>query len=90
MEKAKKEEEEIREKKRLHEEKEKELQKIREKQEKVKDKQAELDSLRAKRAFEENERKILKKEKEDILLKKKLYEDLFIANEKQKKIENFN
>ena len=85
MEKAKKEEEEMREKKRIQEEKEKELQKLREKQEKAKDKQSELDALRAKRAFEENERILRQKEKEEILLKKKLYNELIIANEKQKK-----
>ena len=57
MEKAKKEEEEIAEKKRLQAQRERETQKMREKQEKFADKQALLDELRAKRAYEEAERK---------------------------------
>ena len=62
MDKAKKEEEEIAEKKRLQAQKERETQKMREKQEKFADKQALLDELRAKRAFEEAERKAREKE----------------------------
>lgn len=84
MDKAKKEEEELAEKKRIREEKEKELQKLREKQEKAQDKQAELDALRAKRAYEDNERKMRQKEKIELLIRQKKIEDLLIANKKQK------
>ena len=66
IEKAKKEEELIKEKKRLLIKKELELAKIRDKQLKLSDNKEELDSLRAKRTFEENERKIRKKEKRTI------------------------
>ena len=62
IEKARKEEEELREKKRIQEEKEKEVQKLREKQERAQDKQAELDAMRAKRAYEEAERQARIKE----------------------------
>ena len=64
LEKAKKEEDEIKEKKRIRDEKEREVQKLREKQEKAQDKRAELDAIRAKRAMEENEIKERLKEKE--------------------------
>ena len=57
MERAKKEEEELLQKKLLQIQKEKETQKLREKQEQISDKQALLDELRAKRAFEDNEKK---------------------------------
>ena len=62
IEKAKKEEEELAERKRIRDEKEKETQRLREKQERAQDKQAELDAIRAKRAFEEAERKAREKE----------------------------
>ena len=57
MERDKKEEEELLQKKLLQIQKEKETQKLREKQEQISDKQALLDELRAKRAFEDNEKK---------------------------------
>ena len=63
MEKAKKEEEEIAEQKRIQAARERETQKLREKQEKFADKQALLDELRAKRAFEEAEKKERQKRK---------------------------
>ena len=46
-------------------EKEKELAKLRAKQERALDKQAELDALMAKRAFEDNERKLVKKKEKN-------------------------
>lgn len=62
MERARKEEEELAEKKRLQEEKEMETKKLREKQEKAKDKASELDSIRARRAYEEAERNARQRE----------------------------
>lgn len=64
--KAKREEEEIAEKKRIQDEKEKEVQKIRDRQEKANDKQAELDYIRAKRAFEQAERNARDKARREI------------------------
>ena len=84
MEKAKKEEEELKEKKRLQEEKEKEVQKLREKQERAADKMTELDALRAKRAAEEAEREARIKEKLEIIKKKKILDELLQSNNKQK------
>ena len=84
MEKAKKEEEELKEKKRLQEEKEKEVQKLREKQEKAADKMAELDALRAKRADEAAAREDRKREKDVIIKKRKIMEELLESNNKQK------
>ena len=76
MEKAKKEEEELKEKKRMQEEKEKEVQKLREKQEKAQDKMAELDAIRAKRAYEAGEREARLKEKNELIKKKKIMDEL--------------
>ena len=84
MEKARKEEEELKERRRIQEEKEREVQKLREKQEKAIDKQAELDALRAKRAYEQSEREARIKEKNEQMLKKKKLEELIASNEKQR------
>ena len=84
MEKAKKEEEELKEKKRIQEEKEKEIQKMREKQEKAQDKMAELDALRAKRAYEAGEREARLKEKNELINKKKIMDELIANNNRQK------
>ena len=69
IDKGKKEEEELAEKRRLQDEKEKETQKLREKQEKAKDQQSVMDAIRAKRAFEESERNAREKEKREILIR---------------------
>ena len=84
MEKAKKEEEELKEKRRIQEEKEREVQKLREKQEKAQDKMAELDALRAKRAYEAGEREERLKEKNELIKKKKIMEELLQSNNRQK------
>ena len=84
MQKAKLEEEKLKEKKRLQEEKEKEVQKLREKQEKAADKMSELDALRAKRAAEEAEREARIKEKNEMIKKRKILEELIQSNNKQK------
>ena len=84
MEKAKKEEEELKEKRRIQEEKEREVQKLREKQEKAQDKMAELDALRAKRAYEAGEREARLKEKNELIKKKKIMEELLQSNNRQK------
>ncbi len=84
MDKAKREEEELKEKKKLQEEKEKEVQKLREKQEKAQDKMAELDALRAKRAYEAGEREARLKEKNELIKKKKIMEELLQSNNRQK------
>ena len=84
MEKAKKEEEELKEKRRLQEEKEKEVQKLRERQEKAQDKMAELDALRARRADEAGAREARLKEKNELMHKKKIMEELFQSNNRQK------
>ena len=81
--KAKKEEEIFQEKKRLEIKKELELSKIRDKQLKINDNKDELDSLRAKRTFEENERKIRKKELDDMINKKKKINELIRDNKRQ-------
>ena len=54
IEKAKKEEDELKEKKRIREEKERETQRLREKQEKANDKLAEMAIIKAKKAYEQN------------------------------------
>ena len=84
MDKAKREEEELKEKKRLQEEKEKEVQKLREKQERAADKIAELDALRAKRAAEEGERENRIKEKNEMIKKKQILAELIKSNNNQK------
>ena len=84
MEKAKKEEEELKEKRRLQEEKEKEVQKLRERQERAQDKMAELDALRARRADEAGAREARLKEKNELMQKKKIMEELFQSNNRQK------
>ena len=84
MERAKKEEEEIAEQKRIQAAREKETQKLREKQEKFADKQALLDELRAKRAFEEAEKKEREKERQEMLKLEKQKKELIEGNEKQK------
>ena len=71
IEKAKKEEDELKEKKRIREEKERETQRLREKQEKANDKLAEMAIIKAKKAYEQNEREIRQKEKREKLLRKK-------------------
>ena len=84
MQKAKLEEEKLKEKKRIQEEKEKEVQKLREKQEKAADKMSELDALRAKRAAEEAEREARIKEKNEMIKKRKILEELIQSNNRQK------
>ena len=84
MEKAKKEEEELAEQKRIQAAREKETQKLREKQEKFADKQALLDELRAKRAFEEAEKRDREKERQEMLKLEKQKKELIEGNEKQK------
>ena len=84
MEKAKKEEEELAEHKRVQAMRERETQKLREKQEKFADKQALLDELRAKRAFEEAEKKERQKEIEELMKLEKQKKELIEGNEKQK------
>ena len=85
LEKARKEEEEIKEKKRLRDEKEREIQKLREKQEKANDKLAEMAAIQAKRAYEQNEREIKLKEKNEQLIRQKKIEELKEINERQRK-----
>ena len=85
IEKAKREEEYLKEKKRIALQKEKEIQALREKQEKAQDKQAELDAIRAKRVYEETERKAKLKEKEEELLKAKKMKEC-IEEKKHRKI----
>ena len=85
LEKARKEEEEIKEKKRLRDEKEREIQKLREKQEKANDKLAEMAAIQAKRAYEQNEREIKLKEKNEQMIRQKKIEELKEINERQRK-----
>ena len=73
------------EKKRLEIKKELELSKLRDKQLKINDNKEELDSLRAKRTFEENERKIRKKEMDDMINKQKKINELIWDNKRQNK-----
>ena len=47
-------------------------------QERANDRQAELDALRAKRAMEQNERNARNKEKQEILQKQKMTEELLV------------
>lgn len=84
MEKAKQEEEALREKQRIQKEREMETQKLREKQERATDKQAALDELRAKRAFEEAEKKAREKEEEEKLKLIRQREEIIAENEKAK------
>jgi len=84
MEKAKKEEEELAEQKRIQAARERETQKLREKQEKFADKQALLDELRAKRAFEEAEKKEREKERQEMLKLERQRKELIEGNEIQK------
>ena len=85
IEKAKKEEDEIKEKKRIRDEKEREVQKLREKQEKANDKLAEMAAIQAKRAYEQNEREIKLKEKTEQMIRQKKIEELKEINERQRK-----
>ena len=82
LEKAKKEEDEIKEKKRIRDEKERETQKLREKQEKANDKLAEMAAIKAKRAYDQNEREIKLKEKNEQIIRQKKIEELKEINEK--------
>ena len=86
IEKARREEEYIKEKKRIALEKEKEIQLLREKQKKVQDKQAELDGIRAQRAYAEAEKKAKLKEKEEEILKQKKLRECIEENEIHKKV----
>ena len=86
IEKAKREEEYLKEKKRIALQKEKEIQALREKQEKAQDKQAELDAIRAKRVYEETERKAKLKEKEEEELRAKKMKECIEENEKHRRI----
>ena len=85
MEKAKKEEEELAEQKRIQAARERETQKLREKQEKFADKQPLLDELRAKRAFEEAEKKEREKERQEMLKLERQKKELIEGNELQKR-----
>ena len=76
MEKAKKEEDELREKKRIRDEKERETQRLREKQEKANDKLAEMAAIKAKRAYDQSEREIKLKEKNEQIIRQKKIEEL--------------
>ena len=82
LEKAKKEEDEIKEKKRIRDEKERETQKLREKQEKANDKLAEMAAIKAKRAYDQSEREIKLKEKNEQIIRQKKIEELKEINEK--------
>ena len=82
IEKAKKEENELKEKKRIREEKEREVQKLREKQEKANDKLAEMAAIQAKRAYEQNERELKLKEKNEEIMKQKKIDELKETNER--------
>ena len=82
LEKAKREEDELKEKKRIREEKEKEVQKLREKQERANDKLAEMAAIQAKRAYEQNEREIKLKEKIEQEIRQKKIEELKQINER--------
>ena len=82
MEKAKKEEDELREKKRIRDEKERETQRLREKQEKANDKLAEMAAIKAKRAYDQSEREIKLKEKNEQIIRQKKIEELKEINEK--------
>jgi hypothetical protein len=84
MEKIRKEEEDLLEKKKISDIKEKETQKMRDKQEKTMDKNSDLDQFRANRAFEENERNIRLKERKEAKLKHDITLDLIESNVKQK------
>ena len=84
IEKAKKEENEIKEKKRIREEKEREVQKLREKQEKANDKLAEMAAIQAKRAYEQNERELKLKEKNEEILRQKKIDELKEINARQR------
>jgi len=69
----KKVEEEIAEKRRIQEEKERETQKLRDKQERAADKQSELDYIRAKRAYEEAERQAREKARKELEKRVRFY-----------------
>ena len=85
LEQAKKEEELLKERKRIQEEKEIELQLLRSKQERARDKQAEFDAVRSKRAYEANEKKQREKEeKEKVEIQRKV-DELIRENEIQLK-----
>ena len=84
IEKAKKEENELKEKKRIREEKEREVQKLREKQEKANDKLAEMAAIQAKRAYEQNERELKLKEKNEEILRQKKIDELKEINARQR------
>ena len=84
IEKARKEEEEIKEKQRIREEKEREVQKLRERQEKANDKLAEMAAIQAKRAYDQNEREIKLKEKNEQILRQKIIDELKVINERQR------
>lgn len=60
--------------------KEFETQKLRERQQRFKDKQADEDERRAKKVLEDAERKLRKKEKDEILLKQRKIEELIEQN----------
>jgi len=83
-EKARKEEFDFQEKKKIKDENELKIQKLREIQGKTQDKQAILHSLRAKRAFEESERQYRDNELKEAEIKKKKIEDFLKFNEKQR------
>ena len=85
LEQAMKEEELLKERKRIQEEKEIELQLLRSKQERARDKQAEFDAVRSKRAYEANEKKQREKEeKEKVEIQRKV-DELIRENEIQLK-----
>ena len=71
IEKAKKKRRWIKGKKRIRDEKEREVQRLREKQEKANDKLAEMAEIKAKRAYEQSEREIKQKEKDEQIIRQK-------------------
>jgi len=83
-EKARKDEVDFQEKKKIKDENELKIQKLREIQGKTQDKQAILHGLRAKRAFEESERQYRDKELMETEFKKKKMDEFLKFNEKQR------
>lgn len=82
LEKDRKEEELLAEKKRLAIQREKEIQALREKQEKQKDKMDEINEKKAKRAQEEAYLKELQREKEELLKKERMMKEIRESNDK--------
>ena len=84
MEKSKKEEEELKQKKLIEIQKEIETQKLREKQEKISDNLALLDEIRARRYVDEIDKKEREKELNEVVKIIKQKKELIEGNEEQK------